>query len=167
MKILRLATISDINLLQFWDTQEHIINCHNDTHDQIELDWSEEINNPIPEIQNYIIQHKNEAIGVVQIQDIFNEPYQYWSSWSGFAPNIYAIDIWIGNVDYLNKGFGTKAMLEAIRICFEDKKAKCIVVDPLATNLKAINFYKKLGFEFLYNHSFEDDYCSILMLQLN
>jgi aminoglycoside 6'-N-acetyltransferase len=52
----------------------------------------------------------------------------------------------------------------ALARCFTDSSVKSIVIDPLATNTRAIRFYERLGFEFVEQRRFGDDDCSVYQL---
>jgi RimJ/RimL family protein N-acetyltransferase len=70
-------------------------------------------------------------IGFVQIIDPAREESHYWGD---CEPNLRAIDIWIGEADCLNKGYGTQMMRLAIERCFADPSVTAILIDPLASN---------------------------------
>ena len=59
-----------------------------------------------------------------------------------------ALDIWIGEVTDTGKGYGEKMMRLACDRCFADPSISAIIIDPLASNTRAILFYERLGFEF-------------------
>jgi aminoglycoside 6'-N-acetyltransferase len=73
------------------------------------------------------------------------------------APNQRAIDIWIGEEEYIAKGFGSTMMRFAINHCFAQSDVKSILIDPLANNLRAHKFYKRLGFEFVERRQFDEE----------
>jgi aminoglycoside 6'-N-acetyltransferase len=49
--------------------------------------------------------------------------------------------------------------------CFENSEVTGIVIDPLVINIRAIKFYQKLGFEFVKNRYFDEDYCAVYKLE--
>jgi aminoglycoside 6'-N-acetyltransferase len=74
------------------------------------------------------------------------------------APGLRAIDIWIGEEDYLGRGLGTEMMRMAISRCFADPSVvDGILIDPMASNDCARRFYERLGFRFVENRKFGDD----------
>jgi aminoglycoside 6'-N-acetyltransferase len=75
-----------------------------------------------------------------------------------------AIDIWIGERDYLNRGYGTQMMELAIERAFEDPSVHTILIDPLESNSAAHRFYERLGFEYVVNRCFGVDRCSVFKL---
>ncbi len=86
----------------------------------------------------------------------------------GHVPDhLRAIDIWIGEPNYLGLGLGTKIMQLAIERCFASPEVEGILVDPLSNNGRAIRFYERLGFQFVEHRQFEDDHCAIYRLSPN
>lgn len=92
----------------------------------------------------------------MQIIDPHNEVTHYWDD---IEPNLRAIDIWIGEESHLANGYGTEMMRQAIELCFALPAVTAIIIDPLSNNLRAINFYRKLGFLDWYEGDFEEDHC--------
>lgn len=78
-----------------------------------------------------------------------------------------AIDIWIGEEEHLNKGYGTEMMRLAIERCFADSTVSGILIDPLASNTKAHRFYKRMGFAFVEERIFDETGCFVYELKRN
>lgn len=155
---LRPATINDLELLKYWDTKQHVIDCDPDD----DWNWEIELNrNPIWREQ-LVAELKGRAIGFVQIIDPYKEETKYWGK---VERNKKAIDIWIGEETDLNKGYGTKIMELVIKRCFNESNVTGILIDPLKTNLKAHRFYKRLGFEFIEERDFEGITCFVFELK--
>ena len=58
------------------------------------------------------------------------------------------IDLFIGNPEYLNKGYGTTLLKEFITfIKASEPDCKAIIIDPATDNDRAIACYKKVGFK--------------------
>ncbi|WP_236974088.1 GNAT family N-acetyltransferase [Membranihabitans maritimus] len=154
----RPASIHDLELLTYWDTKQHVIDC------DPEGDWNWEIElNRHPDWRELLIaEEEGEPIGFVQIIDPQKEETHYWGK---IDPDNRAIDIWIGETNNLNKGYGTQIMNLIIKRCFNDQKVNAILVDPLKTNTKAHRFYERLGFTFTEEREFEGDTCYIYELK--
>ncbi len=60
--------------------------------------------------------------------------------------NVYAIDLFIGEPSYWNRGVGTKILTMAVNYIFEVLLASKIVIDPHINNSRAIRCYEKAGF---------------------
>ena len=155
MITLRHATIADLTILQRWDEKEHVImsDPNDDWHWEIELArnpaWREQL----------IAEKDGRPIGFIQIIDPEEEESHYWGEEVG--PNKRAIDIWIGEKEDLGKGYGTQMMKLALDKCFENTQVKEVLIDPLESNVKAIRFYERLGFEFVEKRRFDEDDCCV------
>ena len=75
-----------------------------------------------------------------------------------------AIDIWIGEEDYLGHGYGTAMMRLAIQRCFWSTDVSSILIDPLESNSRAVKFYKKMGYVTVGPRKFGQDDCLVLRL---
>jgi aminoglycoside 6'-N-acetyltransferase len=154
---LRPATPADLNLLQHWDEQPHVLasDPNDDWGWEVELrrspDWREQL----------IAEIGDRSIGFIQIIDPAQEDSHYWGD---IAPNLRAIDIWIGEETDLGKGYGTKMMQLAINRCFADTRVTAVLIDPLASNTRAHRFYERLGFQFVELRRFGDDDCFVYCL---
>lgn len=154
---LRTATPADLALLQHWDQQAHVIasDPNDDWHWETELDrtpdWREQ----------WIAELEGRPIGFVQMIDPAREESHYWGE---IAPNLRAIDIWIGEATDLGKGYGTKMMQLALARCFADLAVQAVLIDPLASNTRAHRFYERLGFKFVEPRQFGDDQCWVYRL---
>ncbi len=154
---LRPATSADLNLLHHWDQQPHVIDSdpNDDWHWEVELsrnpDWREQL----------IAEINGRPIGFIQIIDPAQEESHYWGD---VAPDLRAIDIWIGEEADLGKGYGTSIMQLALARCFADPRVTTVLIDPLASNTRAHCFYERLGFQFVEPRRFGDDDCFVYRL---
>jgi aminoglycoside 6'-N-acetyltransferase len=154
---LRPATPTDLELLQHWDEQPHIIESdpNDDWGWEVELarnpDWRKQL----------IAEIDGSPIGFIQIIDPAQEDSHYWGE---IAPNLRAIDIWIGEAADLGKGYGTQMMQLAIAQCFADPLVTAILIDPLASNIRAHRFYERFGFQFVEPRRFGEDDCFVYRL---
>ena len=57
------------------------------------------------------------------------------------------MDIIIGEVDYLGKGYGTDIVKKFVDKIFRQTKAVKIIIDPDSKNIAAIHCFEKVGFE--------------------
>ena len=154
---LRPATIADLELLQHWDEQPHIIACdpNDDWH------WTEELQRK-PEWREQLIAEIGDCpLGFIEIIDPALEDEHYWGD---IEPNLRAIDIWIGEEEDLGKGYGTKMMQLALVRCFQDPLVTAVLVDPLVSNTRAHRFYESLGFKLIERRWFGQDDCFVYRL---
>jgi aminoglycoside 6'-N-acetyltransferase len=108
-----------------------------------------------------IAEEGGRPIGFVQIIDPAREESHYWGD---CEENLRAIDIWIGEAEDLGRGYGTQMMRLAIDRCFADAKVTAILIDPLASNLRARRFYERLGFVAVGPRRFGMDECVVYRL---
>ena len=158
MMQLRPATIEDLELLKYWDEQPHVIAA--DPND--DWQWESELNHNPDWREQLISELKGTPIGFIQIIDPKREETHYWGE---IEPNLRAIDIWIGEEKNLNRGYGTKMMHLALARCFANPTVTAVVIDPLASNIRAHRFYERLGFKFIERRWFGDDDCLIYRLE--
>jgi len=154
---LRPATINDLSLLQHWDEQPHIL--ASDPND--DWSWDKELNRSPDWREQLVAELNGRPIGFVQIIDPAREESKYWGN---VPASLRAIDIWIGDTNDLGKGYGTELMHQAITRCFEDSAVKAIIIDPLASNTRAHQFYERLGFRFSHQQRFGEDECFVYQL---
>lgn len=155
---LRSATINDLAILQHWDEQPHVV--ASDPND--DWNWEEELLS-CPEWREHLIAELDgHPIGFIQIIDPLLEESHYW----GDVPaNLRAIDIWIGEETDIGKGYGTIMMQQAIDRCFINPEVTAILIDPLASNIKAHRFYERLGFRFVREQWFGEDHCFVYIFE--
>jgi len=155
---LRPAVPDDLDLLLYWDTKQHVIDCDPDT----DWDWKKELSRTPLWREQLVAELDGQPFGFIQIIDPYEEETHYWGA---IEQNTRAIDIWIGEESNLGKGYGTVMMRMAIDICFSDPDVNKIYIDPLKSNVKAQRFYERLGFEFVEEREFDDVECFIYLLQ--
>ncbi len=151
---LRAATIADLQILEHWDKQQHIIDC--DPTD--DWNWAYELPRTPEWREQLVAELDGSPIGFIQIIDPHQEETHYWQN---VPPNLRAIDIWIGEKTDLNKGYGTAMMRLALERCFADSKVTSVLIDPLEANIKAHRFYERLGFEFVEKRDFYGSDCFV------
>ena len=154
---LRPATLDDLELLEHWDEQPHVI--ESDPND--DWHWAQELTRTPDWREQLVAEVDDQPIGFIQIIDPAREESRYW----GECPEgLRAIDIWIGETANLGRGFGTQMMKLAIERCFSEKSVQVILIDPLAQNTRARRFYERIGFRFIENRQLGEDSCAIYAL---
>lgn len=163
---LRPATLSDVPVLEKWDLDADVIAATSDDSDALKAfaedhDWTEELSNQSPVSFFIIAEWDRKPFGAMQVIDPHLEPTHYWGE---IEPNLRAIDIWIGEPDQRGKGLGARMMREVIEGCFADPSVTGIVIDPLASNTRAHQFYRNLRFKPVERRMFGDDDCLVFKL---
>ena len=152
---IRPARAADIPVLCKWDNEPHVIQATSSSGTVVQDDdWEDELAPRDDGTSHWIGQVGDTPIGVMQIIDPARERTHYWGECEN---NLRAIDIWIGEKEFLNKGFGSRMYLWAISECFAPDEVTAIVIDPLSNNEAAHRFYKRFGFQFVEQRLFDDD----------
>ncbi|WNJ19025.1 GNAT family N-acetyltransferase [Pontibacter sp. G13] len=152
----RTPDIDDLEMLRAWDREPHVI--ASDPH-ETEI-WEPE---ELTEFEDWRVMWIVEdpdgiPFGFLQIIDPQKEPEQYWGD---LPEGIRTLDIWIGPPEYLGKGYGTQMMKHAFRWCFQFPEVQEIWIDPVSSNVDAIRFYRRVGFEFVERKMLGKDLCDI------
>lgn len=150
---LRPATLADVDQLQAWDEKPHVrAATSDDGQSGFDADWQDELA-PRSDGSVYVIAEVDGvAIGAMLIIDPARERTHYWGA---VATNLRAIDIWIGEEAYLGRGYGRLMMEQALTRCFSDPNVTAILIDPLASNVRAHRFYQRLGFRLMERRRFD------------
>ena len=125
---LRLATLSDLDLIRRWDEEPHLEGTGGDP-DWNEWDWENQLGRTVAWREYLIAEVEGRPIGFLQIVDPKEEESHYWGE---CAPNLRAIDIWIGEAEMIGRGHGREMMSLAIERCFADPAVTAILIDPMA-----------------------------------
>ena len=157
---LRPATLADVPILKAWDEEPHVISATTDDPNAKTafegIVWEDEIAAASDVQCYYIAELDGRPIGAMQIIDPHLEPTHYWGD---IAPNLRAVDIWIGEAAHLGQGHGEEMMRQALALCFADEAVTAVIIDPLASNTRAHKFYRRIGFKPVGRRTFnnEDD----------
>jgi len=153
---LRLATPADISTLQAWDRKPHVM-AATGSHAGAS-DWVHEIALDVPWWELLIAEDAGRPIGVLRIIDPAEEETHYWGD---CPPNLRAIDIWIGEEADHGRGLGSEIMRLALAHCFANPAVTAVLIDPLSSNLRARQFYERLGFREVGPRRFGEDACVV------
>jgi aminoglycoside 6'-N-acetyltransferase len=155
---LRTATPADLGLLKAWDEKSHVQSA---TGPDGFLDWEVELARDVPWREFLMAETSARPIAALQIIDPALEETHYWGH---IAPNLRALDIWIGEEADLGQGYGTAIMVQVIAHCFTEPSVVALLLDPLVTNERAHRFYERLGFERVERRMFGNDACYVYRL---
>lgn len=159
--VLRPATSADIPLLERWDEDPDVIGATSDdgTPDiGFGAYWEEEIARQSEVYQYSIAVLAGRPVGGMLVIDPHLEPTHYWGE---IEPNLRAIDIWIGEPDVRGHGVGEAMMRRMLALSFADPTVAAVIIDPLASNVRAHRFYQRLGFVAEGRRTFGDSDCLV------
>ena len=154
---LRPATPADLESLRRWNQDPDV---HNSLIDS-EWHWESELPKHPAWREWLIAEVAGRPIGFMQIIDPEHEESRYWGCMDAGHR---CLDIWIGEPDARNQGYGAQMMQQAIARCFADPGVHTILIDPLESNTRAHRFYERLGFEYVVRRSFGEDDCFVYKL---
>ncbi len=100
----------------------------------------------------FLINYNGNSIGLVQIYKYDDLIYDELEEYN----NIYEYDIFIGELDYLHKGIGTKVIDLVNKYIYDNYSADCIVLRPFKRNINAIKCYQKCNFHIINEYDGED-----------
>ena len=163
---IRPAQLRDAPAFETWDHDPDVISATSDDLHVSQafggIDWRAEIEARSDVSCLYIAELDGRPIGGMQVIDPHEEPTQYWGE---IEPNLRALDIWLGNASDRGKGYGAAMMRGVIDACFSAPEVRAIVIDPLASNMRAHRFYQRLGFKPVGRCRFGDDDCLVHRLE--
>jgi aminoglycoside 6'-N-acetyltransferase-1b len=94
----------------------------------------------------YIIKIDNKPVGFIQSYEVVHG--NVWQELENEPAGTIGFDLFIGEEDYVGKGYGTKVVKAFSKLLFAPTGVQKIIVDPFADNKKAIRCYEKAGFIF-------------------
>ena len=92
-----------------------------------------------------IIQIDNKPIGYIQSYDI--EGWGLWSKKVKIYDETVGLDYFIGDINYIHKGYGEKFILEYVNLIKKSNKYKFVMISPDLFNIANIKCVKKCGFK--------------------
>jgi aminoglycoside 6'-N-acetyltransferase len=159
---LREAELDDAALLERWNRDPGVIAGVTDDPNATTAfgvpDWRAALAAQTTHSRYYIAVHAERPVGALEIMDPQLEPAHYWGD---VAPNLRAVDIWIGGAADRGRGLGTEFMRLALALCFHEPAVTAVVIDPLASNVRAHAFYRRLGFTPVERRRFGDSDCFV------
>ncbi|MFM9276949.1 GNAT family N-acetyltransferase [Paenibacillus jiagnxiensis] len=136
----------DAGLLATWLSDPAVLEFYEGRDNAFDLEKVLDIYyDPEDDTVKCIIEFDGCEIGYIQYYQLDDETGQTYG-YSDKDGTIYGTDQFIGEPDYWNKGIGTLLVSSMIKFLVEHKKADRVVMDPRASNERALRCYAKCGF---------------------
>lgn len=133
---------SDFRQIYDWIKQPHVSNWWSDP-----SEWSEfklKFQHKLESLYRscFIIYVDNAAIGYIQsyVANKFPE-------WPEEPDGTYGMDLFIGEADYIGRGFGSRIVAQFVRELFTSPEVVRIIISPDVKNIAAIKSYERAGFK--------------------
>lgn len=129
-------------LLHHWIAQPHVAAWWSDPHDWKTFlqKYSEKIKSPYRGC--LIIEIDQQPVGYIQWYQANKFP-----EWPNQPDDTYGMDLYIGNLEYIGKGYGTQIVKQFVQLLLKKTDVKNIIVNPDINNTVAIRCYEKAGFK--------------------
>lgn len=120
-------------------------------------------------VSSCIIEFEEKSIGYIQYYPTQNDEKKI----CGYEENelIYGVDLFIGEVEYQDRGVGSQVISTLIDYIKTSIKPEKIIIDPRVSNKRAIRCYEKCGFIpkkiLKENELHEGVYCDNLVMEIN
>jgi aminoglycoside 6'-N-acetyltransferase len=155
---LRKASLADLSLLRDWDRKAHVAAASGADEP---YDWKSELPRDVDWREFLIAEIDGDPIGFIQIIDPAIEETHYWGA---IEPNLAGHRHMDRARRESRRGFGTQMMQLALERCFAVPAVDAVLLDPLASNVRAHRFYERLGFRAVERRTFGSDDCIVYRL---
>lgn len=137
-------TAEHIPLLRKWLKEPHVAEFWQEPEDEEE--FRQRFLHRLQErgVRPYIFYFDHQPIGYIQDYEACTVGGGWWPD---AKPGTFGVDQFIGEPDFINRGFGTKLIKEFVYLLFAQPQVKEIITDPDPKNARAIRAYEKVGFK--------------------
>lgn len=140
----------DYLLMYKWLTDDRVLEFYggrdkNYTYESLKNHYNDKINKGISCV---IIEYQGKPIGYGQFYKIVDELFDEFN-YEKTDNIVYGMDQFIGEVNYWNKGIGSKYIKMILSYLKKEKGATVVILDPHKNNLRAIKSYEKVGFKII------------------
>lgn len=131
-----------ISLLQGWFKEPHVAEFWQESEPDLKTLFLSKL--PESGVTPYIIAAGQKPIGYIQSYEACKVGGGWWPD---AKEGTFGIDQFIGDPNYIGKGFGTEILKKFTHHLFSKMQASEIITDPDPKNERAIRAYEKAGFE--------------------
>lgn len=141
---------NDFALMLKWLTDERVLEYYDGRDKKYTEETIREKYSKQREYEFYrvIIEYDSVPIGYAQVYRVQGELFEEYG-YPKTDEKIYAMDQFIGEPDYWNRGIGTEYCRVACQYLKEELGADAVILDPHKSNPRAIRAYEKAGFKIL------------------
>ena len=136
----------DPQTMRYWEGMQEIY-----TYERVAQEFAEHLAEGVTPC---IIAYAGTEIGYCQFcllsAELFAVPEEEYVKFVRPADRVYGIDIFLGEVEYRDRGIGTACLKALMRALFEAYGADALMIDPKTHNARAIRCYHKCGFQDLF-----------------
>lgn len=98
-------------------------------------------------VHPFVIIFNEKPIGYIQYYEMVSGTI--WKEMESEPEGTVGFDLFIGEEDFLSKGYGSKIVAEFASMLFKNSEITRIIVDPFTDDQRAIKCYEKAGFSFV------------------
>lgn len=142
-------TLDDLSLLFKWLNEPHVHEFYDkdksNTIEDVEKRYAPKIKGEKP-TDCYFALYDNKPVGYIQKYKV--NDYPELGDYLDYDDTVISIDLFIGDIDFMGKGFGSLMLSEFIKsVVFADSSVTSCMIGPEPSNKRAIRAYEKVGFQ--------------------
>lgn len=144
--LIRQMETPDLSLLLKWLTDERVLEWYEGRDVCLTMEsLSEHFAEPIPNGCRVIFEYRGQPIGYGQFYRLTDEMFREYE-YPDEGHVVYAMDQFIGEPDYWNRGIGTTFLNMMADYLKENRAVEILLLDPHKSNPRAVRAYEKAGF---------------------
>ena len=137
---------SDLPLMLKWLMDERVLEYYEGRDVRYTMEaLAEQYHEPLPGGFRVIFEYRNKPVGYGQAYRLSGEMFEEYD-YPDHGKVVFAMDQFIGDPEYWNRGIGTSFLKLMARYLKEQEGAERILLDPHQKNHRAIRAYEKAGF---------------------
>ena len=97
-------------------------------------------------VHGCIIEFDGRPVGYIQFFEVSRYAAEYGFSVDDDLSDVWACDMFVGDVDRWGQGIGTASLSVVLDHLFVQRMARRVLIDPRVVNERAVHMYEKVGF---------------------
>lgn len=147
----RKLQFDDLPLMHKWITSPHVHEWYDkdkeNTLEEITERFGPKIKGEKP-TDSYLVLYNAQPVAYIQTYKVSDWPE--FAKYVGYDNHTASIDLFIGDLDYMGKGFGIMMLRKFLqKIVFANPDVNICIIGPEPSNKRAINSYNKAGFKYV------------------